>query len=756
MEPVLKLKRLKNKKVERPVVKINPKSKKAYYFEVAPKAPLFGSLTYKFFEPLCPGQRVKIPLGSRYVNGLILKENPSPLILKKLKNSSEKLRDSSCINLTKQNISGFDQKSRQKEKTSIEIKEISSIDKSFPPLSLQRIHWLRWMSSYYHYPLGLVADLSFPQTHFKELTNIKVGKSSEKQTNSSCHNKARSVFVQAKKTIRLTLEQEQCLNAILKAPGFNVHLIHGVTGSGKTEIYTQLIAHILDQKKQALVLLPEIFLTPQIVERFSKSFPNETALLHSQITAKLKKRTWQELISGQKNLLVGTRSALFCPLPGLGLIIIDEEHDSSFKQEGKFRYHARDSAIMLAKELNIPIILGSATPDFSSYKKALDGFYKFYELKKRALKQTLPKVSVVDLKNKPSKGQPFWLSDLLLEKITSTLNKGKQVALFLNRRGQATSLICSHCGYTQKCLNCDISLTLHRENYLLCHYCSYLAKAGSRCPSCQSRAWLEKGLGTQKIQDSLQKLFPQFNTLRVDRDSISSQEEMKQFIEKVEKNQVQIIIGTQMLAKGLNFPSIYLVGLILADMDFSLPDFRAEERTFQTLVQMAGRAGRTAFGEVILQSFNPDHPSILFAQKHDYKSFFYERMKSRQRLFYPPFSRLCLLRMDSFKEVAGRLFAQDIFQKAKKLADQQMDKILLQESENSTQGLSSKKDLREIQILGPSPAPLMKIKNRYRFQILIKGKNYFILDEFLKKLLPAIPKKAFVQVKVDRDPSSML
>ena len=654
--------------------------KTAFYFKIAPKAPLFKALTYKSFEPLKQGQRVKIPLGLRKVNGLVLEEDPEAVQLKT-------------------------------------VKEVLDIDKNSPPLSRQRLRWLKWMSAYYHYPLGLTADLNFLQGSFKKRN---------REENDS------SPLTEQKFFLELTSEQKYCVEQILKNKGFYVHLIHGVTGSGKTEVYKKLIAHTLNQKRQVLVLLPEIFLTPQIIKRFSDSFPGQTVLLHSQITAKQKRLAWQSLLSTQKNLLVGTRSALFCPLPRLGLVIIDEEHDSSFKQEEKFRYHARDSAIVLAKELAIPIVLGSATPDFSSYKKALSGAYRLYELKKRAFEQKLPQVTVVDLKENSKTERPFWLSDLLFEKMQNTLKKGQQVALFLNRRGQARALICSQCGHTRKCLNCDISLTLHRENYLLCHYCSYLEKKPSHCPSCGKMSWLEKGLGTQGVQKLIEKSFPGFKTLRADRDSIDSKEKMEKFIEIVEKKQVQIIIGTQMLSKGLNFPSIYLVGLILADMDFHLPDFRAEERAFQTLLQMSGRAGRTAFGEVVLQTFNPNHSSIFFAKQHDYRGFFYEGIKSRKKWFYPPFSRLCLFRIDSLKEKQGRSFAKDIAQKAIDL---------------SAQGIN---------ILGPSPAPLMKIKNRYRFQILIKGKNSQLLDDFLKALLSKIKKKAFAQVKVDRDPLSML
>ena len=686
--------------------------KKPFYFKIAPKAPLFKVFIYKSFKDLQPGQWVRIPFGpKRHIKGLVLEKQPqNPLPLKS-------------------------------------IKEVLSCENS-PAISPERIHWLKWMSEYYHYPLGLVADLSFlapPRRTKKELKKSPPPEqnlaSQNLLANSQQNSTTQNLLVDPEQasppeflqnsSLKLNPEQAHSTQQILKQKGFAVHLIHGVTGSGKTEVYKKLIAKVLQQKGQALLLLPEIFLTPQMLSRFSKSFPHQVALMHSQITNRDKKLAWQALLKGEKNLLIGTRSALFCPLPRLKLIVIDEEHDPSFKQTEKFRYHARDSAIVLAKELNIPIVLGSATPDFLSYQKALKGSYVLHELKKRAFKQTLPKVTVVDLKNSVKGELPFWLSEPLFKKISQTLKQGKQVALFLNRRGQAGALICPQCGYVKKCLNCDISLTVHKGESLLCHYCSFLEKKPLHCPSCNHSQWLEKGLGTQAVENTMEKLFPNFKTLRVDRDSIESTQDMKDFVSTVENNKAQIIVGTQMISKGLNFPSIYLVGLLLADLDFYLPDFRAEERTFQTLLQMSGRAGRTSFGEVFLQSFNPDHFSIRFAKEHDYKGFFYEIIKTRKKWFYPPFARLCLLKVDSLKELVGRDFAKQIAKKAQSLTRP------------------------GIQVLGPSPAPLAKIKSRYRFQILIKAKDHNLLTEFLKSLLTKMPKKRFTQVKIDRDPLSM-
>ena len=671
-----------------------------FYYQVIPaaKAPVFKSFLYKYHLSLKIGQRVKIPFGRRQTTGFIL----------------EQIKDSSSLELPL-----------------IKIKSILEIDEAQPPIPAERLEWLQWMSAYYHYPLGSLLNLGFVSSSFKKPKESSKLKESK---NSTQINKA---------FLKLTLEQEECVKNIPIDNSFQAHLLHGVTGSGKTEVYIRLIAQVLKTGGQALVLLPEIFLTPQIVKRLSHVFPDQIALWHSQVTKAQKKREVQALLEGNKNLLVGTRSALFCPLPKMSLILIDEEHDSSFKQEDSFRYQARDSALVLAQKKKIPIVLGSATPDFSSYQKALGSSYKLHELKTRAFHQKLPQVTVLDLKKERKKSPFFWMSDCLLEKMEKTLQEGKQTALFLNRRGQAKALLCSNCGYLVKCSNCDISLTLHQKDYLICHYCSYLEPKANRCRECQSGHWLEKGLGTQKVEEEIKKMFPQYKTLRADRDSISSQKELLSFIEKVEKEEIQILIGTQMLAKGLNFPSLHLVGLLLADMDFNFPDFRAEERGFQTLLQMAGRAGRADLGEVILQSFNPDEPKFHFLKSHDYKSFFLKSINSRETWGYPPFSKLCLLKIDSLNEKEGQAFAGELVKRIKKLSEGLVK-------------INTSRSKAKIQILGPSIAPLMKIKNRYRFQILIKTQSHQLMSRLLDKTIQETPKKSFIQLKIDRDPYSML
>lgn len=656
-----------------------------FYYKVAVKRAFFKLLTYSSEQNLPLGQRVQVPLGkkNKAVSGVILE---SDLEEHKIKN----------------------------------LKSILQVDETVPPLDKNRLKWLQWMSYYYHYPIGLVMALGFPPLPFKKkktaVNSIDPPSSSDLKPPS----------------LNLTSEQIQCGKAVLKNSGFQVHLLCGVTGSGKTEVYKMIAEEILKQQKQVLVLLPEIFLTPQILIRFSEKFPNQTAVLHSKVTPRQKTTVWQELFFQKKNLLIGTRSALFCSLPQLGLIVIDEEHDGSFKQDDQCRYHARDSAIMLAQILNIPIVLGSATPSLSSLYQVKKEKYHFHQLTKRPFALPLPTVTIVDLKQPPSEGRPFWLSDPLHSKMKQTLKKGKQVALFLNRRGKATALICSGCGHVHKCRNCDISLTLHGEEYLLCHYCSYMEKKPAFCSFCSQAKWFEKGLGTEKVEQEINRIFPEARVIRADRDTIDSKEEMENFIEIVEQKKAQIIIGTQMIAKGLNFPSIHVVGLLLADMGFHFPDFRASERTLQVLLQMAGRAGRKEGGEVVLQTFNPEHACVTFAKSHDYLGFCEEEMKSREKLFYPPFSRLSLLQINSSKENEGAQFAAELGK------------------------LARKKAFPGMKILGPGPAPLFKISNRYRFQLLIKGTEPFQLQKFLNDFLSQMDEKPFVKVTVDRDPVSML
>ena len=663
---------------------------------MAVKAPFFKTLTYSSPEFLKTGQKVRVPLGEKKtVSGLIVGADPN----------------------------------------GAEISNIKPIERVMDPSPLDeiRIRWLRWMSHYYRYPLGLVADLSFPPLSQKKTSarSPLSGKASL-SLKSAEKDPAVSEKLLPGENPSLTEEQKKCVKNILQKQGFQPHLLYGVTGSGKTEVYKTLVESFLSRGKQVLILIPEIFLTPQIVQRFAGKFPNQTAVWHSRLTPRQKTTNWFDLTSRRKNILIGTRSALFCPLPDLGFIVVDEEHSPSFKQETHFPYHARDGALMLARFYNIPVLLGSATPSLDSWFQTQKGMYQLHRLKERPLKQPLPEVQIVDLRTAPRKNKLFWLSEALYRKIEETLSRKKQTALFLNRRGRASALICSKCGHVKYCKNCDIALSLHGAGYLLCHYCNFMEKKPSACPDCRTGEWVERGIGTEKAEQVIKELFPKARVFRADRDAIDSHGEMTAFIQTVEKREADILIGTQMLSKGLDFPSLHLVGLLLADMGFHFPDFRAGEHTFQTLLQMAGRAGRSSSaGEVILQTFNPDHLTVASVKGHNYPAFSEEEMKNRQKLFYPPFSRLCLFQIDSLKEKEGGEFAFNLARAARQKAR------------------------RDIKILGPGPAPLSKIQKHYRYQILVKAPSHKALQEFLDGFSITV-KNRFLKVKMDRDPVCLL
>ena len=651
----------------------------SFYWRVAVKAPIFKLLTYSSKEDLPLGSFVEVPLGKKKVRACVVAKA-----------------------------------SRETDKN---IKAIHLIYEDIPNLSLSRIQWLTWLAQYYHYPIGMVFDLCRPPLKPKKTKEV------ENKTSTSKPITLRNV---------LTKDQDKIFQSISKNKNFQAHLIHGVTGSGKTEIYKALAKHFLEKGEQVLILLPEIFLSLQIKKRFEEEFGEEIVLFHSGLTPRQKTQAWFDILEENKRILIGTRSALFCPLPKLGLIILDEEHVSSFKQEDKFRYHARDSALKLAQIINKPCVLGSASPSFDSWQRAEEGLYKMHKLEKRASDSSLPSVKLVDLKKSPLKDKIFWLSEELYLGIERALQQKKQVSLFLNRRGQASSLLCRSCGDVRYCPGCDIALTLHENEYLLCHYCDHVEKKSKTCLICKSQDWLEKGVGTEKVEEVLSLLFPKARIFRADRDNIDSKKAMENLLEQMEKGLVDIIIGTQMLAKGLNFPNIQLVGILMADMGFHFPDFRAGEKSFQNLLQMAGRSGRRDPGEVLVQTFNPTELNISYLKNHDYQAFLQEEMKNRKKFFYPPFSRLCLFQIDSLDEEKGSLFAFDLAKKARANPSS------------------------FVQILGPSPSPLFRLRGLYRFQLLVKARNHEALQAFLDHFLPQIKETKSSRVKIDRDPVSML
>lgn len=663
-------------------------------WQVAVEAPLRELLTYQSDLNLKRGQWVRVPLGKRSCLGVIIGSTDKP-----------------------------------PEGT---LKSIASIAEEPPQMHDNFLLWLERMADYYHYPLGLVAESSRPPLD-KKTTNRKSKKS--------------PVVPEVPRDTppQLTDEQKFTIENILTTTGFHAHLVHGVTGSGKTEIYLRLLEKTLNDGKTAIVLVPEISLTPQLIQRFAQRFGDRIAAFHSQMTPREKTDHWWDIVEGRKQILIGARSALFCPQKNLGLVIVDEEHEPSYKQDDKLKYHARDAAVMLAHLHKCPIILGSATPSLESWLNAQNGKYKLHQLTKRVHAGDLPSVQIIDLRQKEESSHilPDWMSPQLFERISAVLEDGYQVALFLNRRGMANVVMCSSCGHSIQCPNCDINLTLHSRTHLVCHYCDYHENFKLNCSSCGEGELNAIGLGTEKLESDLRELFPHKNIARADRDEIQNRQDLEAFILDMEKGEVDILVGTQMIAKGLDFPKLKLVGLVLADIGFNLPDFRATERNFQLIVQMSGRPGRHLHnekdrGEVIIQTFNPEHESLSFAHKHDYEGFATQELSHRQLLQYPPWGRLISLRIQSSDQSKARELASTLGARAAALKNQ----FSLYES---------------LEILGPAEAPLSKLKGQYRYHVLLKGSKGQILHNFLKQLMGNekwIPPRC--RIVVDIDPLHLL
>ena len=505
---------------------------------------------------------------------------------------------------------------------------------------------------------------------------------------------------------KLTLEQNNVINKI-DLNKFKPYLLHGVTGSGKTEVYMNLIKKVINLNKQALVLVPEISLTPQLVETFKKRFGNNIAILHSHLSNGEKYDEWRKIERKEVNIVIGARSAVFAPLTNLGIIIIDEEHSNTYKQENNPRYNAIDVGIYRAKKYNIPIILGSATPSIESYTRAKTNIYELLEMKNR-VNNNLPKVTLVDMKEE-IKNKNTIFSRLLKDKINEKLNNNEQVIILLNRRGYTTITTCNNCGFTHKCPKCDIPLTYHlASRKMICHYCNYETNKLYKCPICNSTDIKERGMGTEKLEQEVINEFSNAKVVRMDVDTTRTKQAHQKIINDFENEKYNILIGTQMIAKGLNFPKVTLVGVLNGDASLNIPDFRSGERTFQLLNQVAGRAGRKdLLGEVIIQAFNIDHYSLVYAKKHDYLSFYNEEMRIRKILKYPPFYNLCVVKIQGTDN---------------NKCEEESNKIISY----------LKYNLKGEIILGPSPSVIPKINNVYYYQIIIKYKDTKKIYNYLK------------------------
>ena len=527
----------------------------------------------------------------------------------------------------------------------------------------------------------------------------------------------------------LNNEQEVCVNKVTNSFGISkTFLLYGVTGSGKTEVYMNIIEKAINKGMSAIMLVPEISLTPQIVERFALRFGDNIAILHSGLSDAEKYDEYRKITMGKVRIVVGARSAIFAPLTNIGIIIIDEEHTATYKQENHPRYHARDIAILRSEYHNCPIVLGSATPSLESFARAMNKNYELLVMKKRANNMVLPDVHIVDMKEEIKRGN-YTFSKLLIDKINEKISKGEQVILLLNRRGYSPLIKCSKCGEVEKCPNCDISLTYHKSSdSLRCHYCNYTKKCPSKCMKCGSTDIKGIGLGTEKLEQEIIDKF-KARVIRMDADTTSKKGMHEKIIKEFGEGKYDILLGTQMIAKGLDFPKVTLVGVINADMSLCVPDFRSSERTFQLLSQVSGRAGRGKYpGEVIIQTFNPEHYSIRYAKNHDYLNFYKEEMAIRKQLNYSPYYFITLVRISCKDYEEG-------FKHANKIKDY-LEK-----------NLSS-----DTILLGPTMASMFKINNIYNYQCIIKYKKDLKLKDTLINIDNIYKTNNKVNVEIDVDP----
>ena len=546
--------------------------------------------------------------------------------------------------------------------------------------------------------------------------------------------------------LNLTEEQENTYKSVeetIDKKEYKQFLLYGVTGSGKTEVYLQLIEKVLDIGKNAIVLVPEISLTPQMLDRFISRFgKDEIAILHSKLSIGERHDEWERIREKKARIVIGARSAIFAPIENIGIIIIDEEHDSSYKSETNPRYNAKEIAKVLAKENQAPLVLGSATPDITTFYHATneDEFgntkIKLLTLTKRANQSSLPKVEIIDLKQELANGNRSMLSMELYNCIEENLKQKRQTILFLNRRGYSTFIMCRNCGYTVKCPNCNISMTYHSyERKLKCHYCGHEENVVTVCPECHSDKIRYFGTGTQKLEQEIHKQFPEASTIRMDIDTVTKKNSHEVILNTFRNDNIDILIGTQMVVKGHHFPNVTLVGVIAADSSLNIDDYRANERTFQILTQVAGRAGRENLpGKVVIQTYNPDNFSIICAQKQNYDLFYETEIALRRQLKYPPFCDIILIGLNSYQEAEIKNVSDKIYQYLEKRLNKE-----------------------EFKVLRPMPCPIDKIQNRYRWRIIIKGKMTEEANEILNACLKEIYQENIkdTRIAIDVNPNNM-
>jgi len=724
--------------------------------------PLYYRVPLSLRDKILLGSRVMVPLGNRKVSGFV-------------------------VGFTNQRDDG------------LELKEILHLLDDKPVFTSEQLQIARWMSSYYFCsPQRALQCIAHPKLHktippriryyyphfpveeldrvidslgraVKQVAVLKVAAKNPGLTKKQLSELAgasyqvidslvkkgllvtteqvveRNPFPHYEQVIELpdlTGEQHFAVSQIKKALQEGEHrvfLLHGVTGGGKTEVYQRSIAEALKLGRQAIVLVPEISLTPQMVKSFKERFGTRVAVLHSRMSQGERYDEWERISRGDAGIVLGARSAIFAPVINPGIIIVDEEHEFSYKQEENPRYHARAVALYRAHVNKAVIILGSATPSLESYCRAVkDGPYRLLKITQRIHKRPMPEIDVVDMRKEFRSGNKDIFSSKLFQEVTNRLSKGEQVILFLNRRGFNTFVVCRECGLVLKCPNCDISLIYHVQGKLRCHYCGYSQIAPGLCPECRSPHISYLGTGTQKVEKETAELFPGARILRMDADTTGRKGSHQRILSSFAAGEADILIGTQMVAKGLNFPGVTLVGVISADTGLYMPDFRASERTFQLITQVSGRSGRgTSPGKVIIQSYNPAHYAIACAAKGNYTSFFETEMEIRRKLQYPPFSRMARL-----------IFSGRDEGKVTKLA------------ETAFEALGHYlKDTQKLMAVGPAPAPLARVRGNHRVHVVLWSKEESLLREVIKNTVAVVRKAEpgkMTRFSVDIDPYNMM
>lgn len=592
-----------------------------------------------------------------------------------------------------------------------------------PVLSKTQLALLQWISEYYFCPIHNVLKLFIP----KRVLEGKPVKTRVKELDQINRTKAR----------KLTPDQKKTVNEVLKSKTKNTFLVHGITGSGKTEVYSQIASHHIKNKQQVLMLVPEISLTTQMIEYFEKTLGIRAAIINSKLSEGQRYKSWMEIWKGEAQLIIGSRSAIFAPFNNLGVIIIDEEHELSYKQDSSPRYSTHKVAEKM-QELNpnLKIVLGSATPSIETAEKLKESTLVLNE---RIGKSVLPEIEIVDLRDEFKKKNYSIFSESLQKAINESLEKKEQVILFLNRRGSASSIVCRDCGYIEKCQECEIAKTYHAKTLsspsLICHHCGKISTPPSLCPTCNGHNIRFLGIGTQKIEAALNEEFPTARVLRADKDTTSNKDGFKNIYQAFKKHEADILVGTQMIAKGLHLPKVNLVGVVLADIGLNIPDYKTAERNFQLMTQVAGRAGRSGKpGKVIIQTYNPENISLIQAQKHDYSAFFIYERNQRALLKNPPFSKLAKIQIEA-----------NTFQSSQRAAEQ---------IENTLWKIAREENLTEELEINIYPAFIPRLRGKYRHLALIKSPKD---EDRIHKLLEKLPKEYIMDpnIKIDIDPISI-